>query len=125
MNVNYKNIHLYISLVIVVLAALIYGFYPDLILDIQLNTVDEHNAFKGIMMLYLGFSALWVIGLFKSNHFKTALVTNIIFMLGLASGRLISLILDGIPSSVYLFGVFGKLILGLYGIWVLNRITLK
>ena len=87
--------------------------------DIHLNTVDEHNFFKAIMGLYLGFSILWILGLFKAQYLKLALITNLVFMLGLGFGRLISLAIDGTPSFWYVFGTFAEIFLGLYGLWVL------
>jgi hypothetical protein len=68
----------------------------------------------------LGFSALWLFGVLKSSYLKTALITNMIFMLGLGCGRVISIVSDGIPTFGYQFGTFAELFLGLYGLWVLK-----
>ncbi|WP_456441795.1 DUF4345 domain-containing protein [Psychroserpens sp.] len=119
-DIIYK-IHLVISVIIVVPVAFVYGFQPELSFDMFLETIDEHNFYKAIMGLYLGFSALWVLGVFKPNYFKTAIITNIIFMLGLGSGRVLSLLLDGVPTFGYIFGTVAELFLGIYGIWVLKR----
>jgi len=73
------------------------------------------------MGLYLGFSFLWILGVFKANYLKIALVTNIIFMLGLGLGRIVSILLDGLPTSGYIFGTFAELFLGFYGLWILRR----
>ena len=86
-----------------------------------LETIDEHNFYKAVMGLYLGFSTIWLLGVFKVHYLKTALITNVVFMLGLGFGRLLSLTLDGIPTVGYLFGTVAELFLGLYGLWVLNR----
>ncbi len=99
----------------------VYGFRPDSQFDIHLNTIDEHNFFKAIMGLYLGFSTLWFMGVFKASYLKLALVSNMIFMLGLGFGRLLSLVLDGTPTFGYIFGTFAELFLGFYGLWVLKR----
>lgn len=114
------KIHLIISVVIVVPVSFLYGFNPSSEFDIHLDTIDEHNAFKAIMGLYLGFSVLWILGVIKPNYLKLALVSNMIFMLGLGFGRLLSLAVDGIPTFAYIFGTFGELILGFYGLWVLK-----
>jgi hypothetical protein len=63
-----KKLHLLISACIVVPIAYFYGFNPDYQFDIQLQTIDEHNFFKAIMGIYLGFSFLWLLGLFKRNY---------------------------------------------------------
>jgi hypothetical protein len=115
------KIHLVISILIVIPVSLLYGFYPDLQFDIHLNTTDEHNFFKAIMGLYISFSILWILGIFKSQYLKTALITNMIFMLGLGFGRILSFFVDGNPTFGYKFGTFAEFFLGFYGYWVLSQ----
>lgn len=117
--------HLIISICIVVPVAFIYGFKPELSFDMFLETIDEHNFYKAVMGLYLGFSALWVLGVLKSDYLKIALITNIVFMLGLGLGRVISIIMDGVPTSGYVFGTVAELFLGCYGLWVLKNLNIK
>ncbi|MFK7832188.1 MAG: DUF4345 domain-containing protein [Winogradskyella sp.] len=114
------KIHLIISVCIVVPVSFVYGFNPSSEFDIHLNTVDEHNFFKAIMGLYLGFSIVWILGIFKPNYLKLALVTNIIFMLGLGFGRVLSWFIDGTPTFGYQFGTVAELFLGFYGLWVVT-----
>lgn len=116
-----KKVHLIISLIIVIPVSLIYGFKPSFQFDIHLNTTDELTFFKAMMGLYLGFSLLWILGLLKKNYLFAALVSNVVFMLGLGVGRLISFIIDGEPSFIFIFGTFGELFLGCYGLWVLKK----
>lgn len=119
------KVHLIISVIIVIPVAFIYGFNPSIEFDIYLQTTDEHNFFKAIMGLYLGFSILWLIGIFKKDYLKLAVVTNIIFMLGLGFGRLISIVTDGVPTPAYIYGTICEFILGCYGFWVLKSRCLK
>jgi hypothetical protein len=116
-----QKIHLIISILIVIPVAFIYGFDINSQLEIFPKTVDEHNFFKAIMGIYLGFSVLWILGIFKKNYLRAALISNLIFMLGLGFGRLLSFALDGLPSDAYLFGTTGELVLGFYGVWVLTN----
>lgn len=116
-----KKVHLIISLIIVIPVSLVYGFKPSFQLGLHLYTINEHNVFKSVMGLYWGVSALWLLGLFKEKYLYAALLSNVVFMLGLGFGRLISLVLDGTPTVVLLFGTFGELLLGFYGVWVLKR----
>ena len=116
-----QKIHLIISVCIVVPVSFVYGFNPSSEFDIHLQTIDEHNFFKAIMGLYLGFSLLWILGIFKHQYLKFALITNMIFMLGLGFGRVLSLFIDGNPTFSYQFGTFAELFLGFYGIWVLRN----
>ena len=119
------KIHLIISVLIVVPVSFVYGFNPSSGFDIQLQTIDEHNFFKAIMGLYLGFSILWILGIFKHQYLKLALITNIIFMLGLGFGRVLSFFIDGNPTFGYQFGTFAELFLGFYGVWVLRKTQIK
>jgi len=116
-----QKIHLIISVLIVIPVAFIYGFEIDSQLDIVPKTVDEHNFLKAVMGIYFGFSTLWILGIFKKPYLKAALISNVIFMLGLGFGRLLSFVIDGLPSDAYLYGTFGELVLGFYGVWVLTN----
>jgi len=97
-----------------------YGFYTNTFLDLHPETLDEQNFNKAIMGLYIGFSTLWALGLFKESFYKSALISHVCFMLPMALGRLLSIVCDGIPSDLYVYGTIGEFVLGLYGVWVLN-----
>jgi hypothetical protein len=114
------KVHLIISVLVVIPAAFIYGFEPQLFLDIRNETIDEHNFTRAIMGLYLAFSFLWIQGVLKRKFLHIALVSNTLFMLGLCLGRILSIILDGFPSKPYILGTLGELVLGFYGLLVLN-----
>lgn len=116
-----NKIHLVISVLVVIPISLVYGFDPSYQFDIQLQSIDEQSFFKATMGIYLGFSVLWVFGIFKNDYLKIAILSNIVFMLGISLGRLLSVLIDGVPSSSYLFGGFGEFFIGCYGIWVLNN----
>ncbi len=109
-----KNIHLIISTAIVVSAAFVYGFKPNLFLVVDTNTIDEANILKAIMGLYLAFASLWILGIFNQNFWKTATICNMLFMLGLGFGRIISILFDGFPSTIFIAGTLGELVLGFY-----------
>ena len=114
-----SKISLIISVFIVVPIAIIYGFMPELLFNIDVNTIDEHSVFKAIMGIYLSFAIIWIIGIFKNKYFQIALFSNFVFMFGLAFGRIISIIFDGIPSKILVFGLVGELVLSAYSyiIW--------
>lgn len=115
-----RNIHLIISIFIVVPVAIIYGFFPDLVFEIHPSTIDEHDVFKATMGLYLAFSLLWILGLLQPKFWKSATLTNILFMFGLAFGRMVSLFLDGIPSTLFCLGILGEVVLGVYALYQLQ-----
>lgn len=115
-----QNLHLIISSSIVLIMAFIYGFVPDLLFDIHIKSTDEANVFKAIMGLYLGFGIFWVFGIFKPQFWQEATICNGIFMLGLGFGRIISFGLNGWPSTLFVLGAFGELVLGFYSLYQLN-----
>lgn len=114
------KIHLVLSTLIVVPISIVYGFFPDVELELLPKTIDEYNFYKAVMGLYLAFNAIWVLGIFKTYYLKVALISNITFMLGLGFGRLLSVGVDGIPTSGFILGTIGELFLGFYGLWVLK-----
>lgn len=73
------------------------------------------------MGLYLGMAVFWLIGIFKPSHWRIATMSNVLFMIGLALGRIISLITDGIPSIPFSIGLALELTLALWGIKNLNK----
>jgi hypothetical protein len=116
-----KNLHLIISSIIVFPGAIIYGFQSDLLFDAPITTLDQATIFKAVMGLYLGFGSLWILGILKDNYWKTDTISNMIFMLGLGFGRIISLITDGIPSDIFVLGLFGELVLGFFALYSLKK----
>lgn len=114
------RIHLVISVIVVTPAAFIYGFDLTDFLNLNPSTLDEKSFYKAVTGIYLTFSLLWIWGVFKGQLLATALISNMVFMLGLGLGRTISIVLDGPPSMIYLVGTLGELVLGLYGLWLLN-----
>jgi drug/metabolite transporter superfamily protein YnfA len=119
-NFTLKNLHLLISIPIVISAAVVYGFYPTFCFEIMKTATDQNNIIKAMSGLYLVFSLLWIYGVFNKKIWKTATISNVCFMMGLALGRIISMIIDGEPSAILTIGLFGELILGIYGIWMLK-----
>jgi len=119
----FKNLHLLVSLSIVIPTAIIYGS-PSVLpehLDIQVNTIDLSNMLKAIMCLYLGISAIWILGIWKTEYWKRATELNIVFMLTLATGRALSMVFDGLPTGGYIFGIVAELVLGLFSIFQLKK----
>jgi Domain of unknown function (DUF4345) len=115
-----KNVHLLISTVIIAIVAFAYGLFPTISLpwlfDFNVESTDLKMVFRATMGLYIGLAGLWIAGIFKPHLWRTATISNVIFMLGLAAGRLISLLIDGIPSEVFLYGFFVELVLGIWGL---------
>ncbi len=114
-----QNVHLLLSSIIVIAAALVYGLSPSTVLpelfDFQVQTPDLSNVFRAIMGLYLAFALFWVVGMLRPNLWKAATFSQILFMGGLAFGRILSLFFDGVPSTLFAAGTIGELILAVFG----------
>jgi hypothetical protein len=80
---------------------------------------------KAIMCLYLGVSAVWIIGIWNNNYWKSATQLNILFMLTLATGRTVSMITDGLPTEGYIFAVIAEFIIGLFSMYQLKKYKLE
>jgi hypothetical protein len=122
-----KNLHLTISAIIITIISLVYGLFPAKVLprifDLTVESNDLKQVFRSMMGLYLAMVILWMIGVFKPIYWRAATITNVFFMLGLAAGRIISLIIDGVPSIPFCIGFALELILGLWGIINLKSIS--
>src|SRR5210317_551346 len=97
--------------------ALGYGAKPSVSLDVLFGiTVDTTNLthiMRAVMGLYFGMVVIWVWGAFKKQMTVPALVSCAVFMLGLAAGRILSFILDGMPHWLLVVYAILETVLGL------------
>jgi len=107
--------------------ALGYGAKPSVSLDalfgITVDTTNLTHIMRAVMGLYLGMVVLWLWGAFRRSMEGTALVACAVFMLGLAAGRILSFILDGMPHWLLVVYAALELVLGLSAIvlyWTRN-----
>ena len=109
--------------------ALTYGLAPASvlpgILEVTVEGTDQSHVFRAIMGLYVGMVALWVVGAFRSDFSRAAVIAEVFFMLGLACGRGLSIIVDGIPSIFLIASMVAELGLGLCGICVLRSLLAR
>jgi len=89
--------------------ALAYGLVPattiPLLYGIEIESISLSHIFRAVMGLYLAMIVFWLLGAAREPLRFAALCSVVVFMGGLALGRLASLLLDGIPApllSVYL-----------------------
>jgi hypothetical protein len=119
-----KALHLKISAIVILIIGLAYGVSSNKIFlnlfDFTVQTTDLKNIFRATMGLYFGMVAIWIAGIIKPRLWVTATITNIAFMGGLAVGRVISLLADGIPSAIFLWGLAAELILACWGVFNLK-----
>lgn len=72
------------------------------------------------MGLYLALIVLWVVGAWRGRELmRTALISEIVFMSGLTAGKLLSLFLDGWPSSILITYTIAEILLAGWGTYCL------
>lgn len=105
--------------------ALSYGLIPEKSLSYLFNiSVSEINLIqilRAVMGLYLALILFWFIGAFKIQLRQAAIYSLIVFMFGLASGRILSLILDGVPNWLLLVYLALELSFGILGLVLVKK----
>jgi len=105
--------------------ALGYGLVPeksmDLLFNIPVTDTNLAHILRAVMGLYLALIAFWVIGAFKTQLRLPALYSLVVFMLGLAAGRLLSVIVDGIPNWLLLLYLVLELLFGILGLLLIKK----
>jgi tetrahydromethanopterin S-methyltransferase subunit C len=100
--------------------ALGYGLKPSFTLDalfgITVDTTNLTHIMRAVMGLYLGMVVIWVWGALNKQMTAPALVSCAVFMLGLAAGRILSFILDGMPHWLLVVYAALEIVLGLIAI---------
>jgi hypothetical protein len=105
--------------------ALSYGVAPAAVLpkvlDLSIEGTDLTHILRAVMGLYLGMIVLWVLGAFQPTLTRAAVIAEVFFMLGLAFGRVVSIIVDGVPSLLLIGYTVVEIMMGLWGILVLKK----
>jgi len=109
--------------ILIVPIALNYGLCPGtslpMTLDIKIEGTDQTHIFRALMCLYLAAAIYWGIGAFNPSWQRMAVIWAIFFAFSLAVGRVISLIVDGQPSSLLVIYLVIEIFGGLLGLAVL------
>ena len=99
-----KQAYLVLSSIIVAVIALLYGLSPQWFarsfLGVRDLDVNLAHILRAVMGLYVGFGLFWLFSALSNRHRNTAVLTTLIFAAGLVSGRIISLVADGLPSPL-------------------------
>jgi len=105
--------------------ALSYGLIPGttipMLLDFPVEGTNQTHVFRAIMGLYLANVLFWVIGAMHEPLRRPALMTLFVFMAGLATGRLLSLLIDGMPNAVLVFYLIAEVALAVLAFGALRR----
>jgi len=83
---------------------LFYGAAPDVSLTwmfgFDASDLNLRHIFRAMMGLYFAMVALWIAGVMQPNLRLPALWSMVAFTGGIGSGRLLSLLLDGMPHPL-------------------------
>ena len=119
------KLFLLVAGVFLVPVALSYGVDPAATLpkfmNITVEGTDQTHIFRALMGLYLGMSTFCIMAAFTPEWRRVAVIWAVFFAYSLAIGRILSLILDGMPSPILLFYMAVQLIVGTLGLLVLIR----
>ena len=100
--------------------ALGYGAKPsvsmDVLFGIEVESTNLTHIFRAVLGLFFAMVVIWLLGAFKNSLTGPALMSCTIFMLGLASGRLLSFVLDGMPHWLLIVYFGLELVLGIMGL---------
>ena len=84
--------------------ALAYGLVPTItvpmLYGVEIDSINVTHIFRAVMGLYLAMVVFWILGATRTPLRFAALCSMVVFMGGLAMGRLLSLLMDGIPGAL-------------------------
>src|SRR5262245_48861868 len=119
------KLFLLVAGVFLIPVALSYGVDPAATLpkfmNITVEGTDQTHIFRALMCLYLGMSTFCIIAAFMPEWRRVAVIWAVFFAYSLAIGRILSLIVDGMPGPILLFYMAVELIVGTLGLLVLIR----
>ncbi|CAA0121127.1 Uncharacterised protein [Halioglobus japonicus] len=82
--------------------ALAYGLVPavtaPMLYDVDIDSINIAHIFRAVMGLYLAMVVFWILGATREPLRFAALCSVVVFMAGLALGRVVSLVVDGMPG---------------------------
>ncbi|MCG9630644.1 DUF4345 domain-containing protein [Vibrio sp. Isolate30] len=117
---NPQSIFLIVAALGLTPIALSYGYAPTVSLDylfaIDATPTNVSHIFRAVMGLYLALVLFWLAGAMIQKYRLPALYSLVIFMLGLAAGRVFSLVVDGMPHWLLVVYLGLEIGFGLVGI---------
>ena len=125
MPISGDRVFLWLAAVRLTPIALGYGLLPAtslaFLFDIDASAINSAHIFRAVMGLYLALAAFWVAGAMKPHLRLPALYSLTVFMFGLASGRALSLVVDGIPHWLLFAYMVLEVMFGLAGLYFIGR----
>ena len=122
---NYRKAYLWLSALGLIPVALSYGVAPveslNWLFGMTVEVPNQAHIFRGIMGLYLGMVLLWIMGAMNESCERPAIIAEVFFMSGLAVGRLLSVVVDGVPHWLLLGYIVVEVVLAIAGIALLRQ----
>jgi len=102
-----------------------YGLVPSqsvtYLLGFPVDGTNHTHVFRAIMGLYLANIGFWLAGFAISSLRTPALWSLFIFMSGLAAGRVVSLVIDGVPSFVLIFYLLAEAVFAFLSMMAIRK----
>lgn len=109
--------------------ALAYGAVPQfsmpILYGVEADTVNSAHVFRAVMGLYLALVIFWLLGAGNGSLRLPALWSLVVFMLGLAAGRTLSIFMDGMPSPVFVVYLGLEIGLGFLGLLLARALAAR
>ena len=123
---NLKKVLLVFSFFTICIIALLYGvspswFFSTFLVDSQAPSIDQSHILRAVMMLYISLGIFWLYSAFSEKYRDSGIIVLCIFCGGLVTGRILSVIIDGTPSSLLVLYIFMEVSLVPVFIWLLKR----
>ncbi len=106
--------------------ALIYGISPNWFFETMLASshvpsIDQSHILRAVMMLYIALGCFWLFCAFSDKYRDSGIIVLAVFCGGLVSGRILSLLVDGMPSPILVVYILMELSLVPVCVWLLKR----
>jgi hypothetical protein len=109
--------------------ALSYGLSPQeslsFLYDIDASSTNSAHIFRAVMGLYFAQVIFWICGARSESLRLPALWSLTVFMLGLAAGRAISLVVDGMPHPLLAIFLVLEIGFGCVGYYLIAQSSKK
>ena len=121
-----KKVLLVFSFVTICVIALLYGispqwFFDTFLMNSQEPGIDQSHILRAVMMLYIALGFFWLYCAFSDRYRDAGIIVLAVFCGGLVAGRVLSVIVDGIPSPILILYIFMELSLVPVCIWLMRR----
>ena len=123
---NLKKLLLIFATGTIMVIALLYGvspqwFFESFLVESQKPTLDQSHILRAVMGLYLALGGFWLYCAFSDKFRDAGVIVLAVFCGGLVAGRILSVIVDGMPSPILCVYIAMELGMVPICIWLLKR----